>query len=122
MSKPLALIYYVNLLPGSQVANRLQDLGYRVQVLTALDALVETSEREKPLVVVAEILPDAGCAAITQLKKNPATTHIPVLGYSDSHTPTQQTRAIESGVSLLAGRAAISEQLPQLLDQVLQVE
>jgi PleD family two-component response regulator len=123
MSKPLALIYYVNLLPGSQVANRLQDLGYRVQALTALDTLVETSERETPLVVVAEILPDAAaCAAIARLKKNPATTHIPVLGYSDSHTPAQQTRAIQSGVSLLAGRAAISEQLPQLLDQVLQVE
>ena len=123
MSKPLALIYYVSLLPGSQVANRLQDLGYRVQVLTDLETLVEASEREKPLVVVSEIVPGSNAfACITKLKKNPATAHIPVLGYSDSQTPAQQTHAIQAGVSLLAGRAAISEQLPQLLEQVLQVE
>jgi DNA-binding response OmpR family regulator len=121
--KPLALVYYVNLLPGSQVANRLQDLGYRVQVLTDLGQLVEASEREKPLVAVIEILPDTtACDRVAQLKKNPATNHIPILGYTDSHTPAQQKLAIDSGVSLLAGRAAISEQLPQLLEQVLQVE
>jgi PleD family two-component response regulator len=123
MSKPLALIYYVNLLPGSQVANRLQDLGYRVHVLTDLEKLVESSEQEKPLVVVAEILPDTvACASVAKLKRHPATSHIPVLGYSDSFTPAQQKHAIDSGVSLLAGRAAISEQLPQLLDQVLEVD
>jgi hypothetical protein len=27
MSKPLALVYYSNLLPGSQLTGRLQDLG-----------------------------------------------------------------------------------------------
>ena len=33
MSEPLAILYYSNLMPGGQLANRLQDLGYRVQTM-----------------------------------------------------------------------------------------
>jgi len=57
MSKPLALVYYLNLLPGSQLANRLEDLGYRVQTLDSVALLPPACEREKPLVVIAEQLP-----------------------------------------------------------------
>jgi CheY-like chemotaxis protein len=123
MSKPLALLYYSNLMPGGQLANRLHDLGYRVQMLADMAALVETCQKEKPLVVVAEILPGGpACASIAQLKKDPATQHIPVLGWSAAQDPAQQLEAREAGVSLLAGTAAIAEHLPRLLDQVLQVE
>jgi PleD family two-component response regulator len=123
MSKPLALVYYSNLLPGSQLSNRLQDLGYRVQSLDTVALLPPACEREKPLVVIAELLPAAeACAAIAQLKNNPATRHVPVLAFSPVHDAATQALAIEAGVALLAGNAAIAEQLPQLLDQVLQLE
>jgi CheY-like chemotaxis protein len=123
MSKPLALLHYSNLMPGGPLANRLQDLGYRVQTIVDMAALVEICQNEKPLVVVAEILPGGpACAAIAQLRKDPATRHIPVLGFSAAQDPAQQRKAREAGVSLLAGNAAIAEHLPQLLDQVLQVE
>lgn len=123
MSKPLALVYYSNLLPGSQLSNRLQDLGYRVQSLENISLLTPDCEREKPLVVVAEFLPaTVASAAVTELKNNPATRHIPVLAFSSVHDPATQALAKESGVTLLAGNAAITEQLPQLLDQILQVE
>jgi CheY-like chemotaxis protein len=123
MSKPLALIYYSNLMPGGQLANRLQDLGYRVQALTDAAMLPEMCQKEKPLVVVAEISPNGPViAAIGHLKKDPATEHIPVLGYSAVQDPAQQAQAREAGVSLLAGTAAVSEHLPRLLDQVLQLE
>jgi response regulator RpfG family c-di-GMP phosphodiesterase len=123
MSKPLALVYYSNLLPGSQLANRLQDIGYRVQTLESVAFLPADCEREKPLVVIAELHPvNDACAAIAQLKKNPATGHIPVLTFSPTNDAATQRLAIESGVTLLAGNAAISEQLPRLLDQVLQIE
>jgi CheY-like chemotaxis protein len=123
MSEPLALLHYSNLMPGGQLANRLQDLGYRVQTLVDVAALVETCQKEKPLVVVAEILPDGPAfAAIARLKKDPATRHIPVLGWSAAQDAAQQRKAREAGVSLLAGNAAIGEHLPQLLDQVLQLE
>ena len=119
----MALVYYSNLLPGSQLINRLQDLGYRVQSLEAVALMPAACEREKPLVVLAELVPvDLACAAIEQLKKNPATQHLPVLAFSPVHDPATQESAINAGVTLLAGNAAITEQLPKLLDQVLQIE
>jgi len=123
MSKPLALLYYSNLMPGGQLSSKLQDLGYRVQTLADMAGLVETSQRETPLVVVAEILPgSSACASIVRLRKDPATQHIPVLGYSAAQDPGQQLEARQAGVTLLVGTAAISEHLPRLLDQVLQLE
>jgi CheY-like chemotaxis protein len=123
MSKPLAVLYYSNLMPGGQLANRLQDMGYRVQTLPELARLTEVCQAAKPLVVVAEILPDGPAfEAVGQLRKDPATQHIPVLGYTASQDAAHHHRAKIAGVSLLAGHAAISEHLPQLLDQVLQVE
>jgi hypothetical protein len=38
------------------------------------------------------------------------------------HDAATQSAAINAGVNLLAGNAAIAEQLPTLLDQVLQIE
>jgi CheY-like chemotaxis protein len=123
MSKPLAILYYSNLLPGGELANQLQELGYRVQTLTDLVGLTETCQNEKPLVVIAEIVPGGpACASIARLKKDPATQHIPVLGYSATQDPAQQSEARQAGISLLAGNAAVTEHLPRLLDQVLQVE
>jgi CheY-like chemotaxis protein len=123
MSKPLALVYYSNLLPGSQLSGRLQDLGYRVQSAGAPAQLPDLCECEMPLVVIAELAPAAEvCAAIARLKANPATQHIPVLGFARTHDTAAQNQARAAGVTLLAADAGIAEQLPQLLDQILQVE
>lgn len=121
--KPLALLLYSNLLPGGQLAGRLQDMGYRVQTVGDSAALQEVCEREKPLVLLAELSKSATvCDAIAQMKKNPATGHIPVLAYSAAQDKTMQALAEQAGISLLVGHAAVLEHLPQLLDQVLQVD
>jgi len=123
MSEPLAVVYYSNLIPGSQVVSRLQDLGYRVQTLSTVKGLAEVCEREKPLIVLIEALPQADTLPeIRALRSNPATQHIPALGFSGAHDRAFQESAREAGVSLLAASAAVLEQLPQLLDQVLQVD
>ena len=123
MSKPLALVYYSNFMPGSQLANRLLDLGYSVQILNQAAAIPLACERDKPLVLVAELWPQTEvCAAVTQIKSNPATQHISVLGYSLTQDEAIQAKAREAGVNLLAGTAAIAEYLPQLLDQIINVE
>jgi hypothetical protein len=122
MSKPVALVHYSNLLLGSQLANRLIDLGYRVETLHDLTKLRETSDREKPMVVVAEISHDPNASAgIAELRQNASTGHIPVLAYSSTHDAGLQAAAQQSGVTLLASSAAILEQLPQLLDRALEV-
>ena len=66
--------------------------------------------------------PADACAAVARLKANPATQHIPVLGFARAPQAAAQTQAREAGVTLLAADAGIAEQLPQLLDQILQVE
>lgn len=123
MSKPLALVYYANLMPGSQLAGRLQDLGYRVQTVNHAALLPAACESDMPLVVIAELAPAPDvCAAVASMKANPATEHIPVLGFARAHNASAQTMARQAGVALLAADAGIAEQLPQLLDQILQVE
>ena len=47
MSEPLAILHYSNLMPGGQLANRLQDLGYRVQMLADMAALTRDLSTRK---------------------------------------------------------------------------
>lgn len=116
MSKPLALVCYANLLPGSQITNRLLDLGYSVQTAHA-DKLDAIAERDKPLLIVAEVARHAEvCSAITKLKANANTQHIPVLAFSEA---TQLAEARQAGASLVASSSAVLSQLPHLLEQVL---
>lgn len=125
MTKPLGLVYYSNLLPGTQIANRLHELGYRVQTVDAngLVQLAQIAEKEKPLLLVAEMEPASAVSlAVAALKACPATAHIPVLAYAGSPDKNLQESAKKSGASLLAKSQGILDQLPQLLDQVLQVE
>src|SRR5436190_17832834 len=104
MSKPLALVCYANLLPGSQITNRLLDLGYSVQATdaTKLDAV---AERDKPFLIVAEVARQADvCSAISKLKANANTQHIPVLAFSES---AELAQARQAGASLVASSGAI---------------
>jgi PleD family two-component response regulator len=98
-------------------------LGYRVQSVSSAALLATACDDEMPLVVIAELAPTtAACAAIAQLRSSPATQHIPVLGFARTHDAALQSQAREAGVTLLAADAGIAEQLPQLLDRILQVE
>ena len=124
MTKPLALVFYENLLPGSQVVNRLQDLGYRVFTLPDAHLLEQQALQEKPLVVVTDLNSTKSdvCQAIERLKKNPATTHIPVLAFSTEKQSLVIEKARSAGATLVASHIAILEQLPQMLEQALVVE
>jgi hypothetical protein len=80
-------------------------------------------ESQMPLVVVAELAPpEEVCAAIARLKANPGTQHIPVLAFARAPHSAAPEKARQAGVTLLAAEAGMAEQLPQLLEQVLQVE
>ena len=124
MTKPLALIFYERLMPGSQLVNGLQDLGYRVQTVSDVQTLVLQSLQEKPMVVVADLAATNGdvCAAIRELKRNPETKHIPIIAFTDLKNEKLQAVATAAGASIVAGSDAILDQLPQLLDQALHLE
>ena len=125
MTQPLALFLYEKLLPGGQLVNRLQDLGYRVHSISDPRKLVDSAEQEKPLLVIADLEPhhQRVCDAIAQLKSNQATAHIPVIALTNTDpTSTVHAAARSAGATLIVGDTAILAHLSLFLDQALQVE
>jgi CheY-like chemotaxis protein len=124
MTQPLALVLYENLLPGSQLVNRLQDLNYRVQSVSDTGLLVECCEQTKPMLVLADLRAShkGVCEAVARLKKNPATRHVPVIAFGEENDPDLQKTALDAGVTLIVSESALLNHLPQCLDQALRVE
>ena len=124
MTQPLALIFYQRIMPGSQVLNRLQDLGYRTQHISDPQILIECVEREKPLLLVADL--DSSdqniCDIIARLKRSDLTRHIPVISFAADEKTGLQAAALQSGSNLAVGDTAITNHLTQLLEQALQIE
>jgi PleD family two-component response regulator len=124
MTQPLALVVYERLLPGTQVVNRLQDLNYRVQTLGQASRLTESAEQLKPMIAVVDLVSaqENVCAALVQLKQNPATRHLPVIAFGTDKAAGLQAAALAAGATLIVSETALLSHLPQLLDQALQVD
>jgi CheY-like chemotaxis protein len=124
MTEPLALVLYEKLLPGSQLANRLKDLHYRVQTLNDPGLLVEYAEQARPMLVLADL--DSSrkdlCAQLAKLKQSPATKHLPVIAFGGEQTPGLQAAAQAAGATLVVSEAVVLNHLPELLEQALHVE
>lgn len=119
MTQPLALLLYEKLLPGSQLVNRLQDLGWRVHVTHDGSALEKTAEEHKPVLLFADLqstqhpVPNA----IQRLRQNKGTEHIPVIAFTGDEALSKA--AVEAGASLVASETAILQHLSQFIDQAL---
>jgi CheY-like chemotaxis protein len=123
LARPLTLLLFERLLPGGQLVNRMQDLGYRVQTIADPATVIEQAEHEKPMLIMADLDPklQQTCEAITRLKKNPATGHIPVIAFASSSDPVLQKAALDAGATLVVNDVAILQYLQNFLDQALQV-
>jgi len=124
MTQPLALVLYEKLLPGTQLVNRLQDLNYRVQTLAEPALLVETARQSRPMLVLADLepAPDKVCGAISGLKQNAATQHLPVIAICGENAADSQAAARAAGATLVVSDGAIVGHLEQFLEQALHVE
>jgi len=120
----MALVVYEDLLPGTQLVNRLQDLKYRVRAITDVETLEASARQEKPLVVLADLVSSRSdvCGAIARLKASPDTRHIPVIAFADESADQLQAAARHAGAALVVSDAAILSHLVQFLDQALQVD
>jgi PleD family two-component response regulator len=123
MTKPLALVFYERLMPGSQLVNRLQDLGYRVLAISEAALLIETAKRERPMLAFVDLVTNRAniCSIIKDLKANEETGHIPVVGFAKSDQRLHN-EAMQSGATLVASDDALLPQLPHLLEHALQVD
>jgi PleD family two-component response regulator len=124
MTQPLALVVYEKLLPGTQLINRLQDLNYRVRAVTDPKTLLACAQQEKPMLVLADLESTRNdvCKAISQLKLDPSTQHIPVIAIAPEGAKALLDSATAAGATLVAGETAILSHLSQFLDQALQIE
>lgn len=124
MTKPLAIVFYERLLPGSRVVNRLADLGWRVVEAKRPDDIVGLVQAEHPLLVITELELKSGdlCPIITELSQSPETGHVPIIGYGDPKNQKLVDAALAAGARLVVAEAGVCEQLPQLLEQALTVE
>jgi CheY-like chemotaxis protein len=124
MTKPLALVFYERLMPGTQLVNRLQDLGYRVQTVSDAALLIETARREMPMVALVDLITDRAniCSIIKDLKENQETSHVPVIGFAAQKEQKLHAEAVRCGATLVAFDDALLPQLPHLLEHALRVE
>jgi CheY-like chemotaxis protein len=124
MTQPLALVIYEDLLPGTQLVNRLQDLKYRVRAINDVESLESFARKEKPMVVFADIVSSRSnvCGAIARLKASADTRHIPVIAFADDDAEPLQSAARAAGASLVVSDSAILSHLSQFLEQALQVD
>ena len=122
MTRPLAIVFYEKLMPGSQLVNRLQDLDYRVRIVNDLASLQQCARSEGPLLVIVDLTgcPEV-CHAIAALKADSTTNHIPVIAFADEKAIELQAAAQKAGATLAVSETAMINYLPQLLNQALQV-
>jgi CheY-like chemotaxis protein len=124
MTQPLALVFYEKLMPGSQLVNRLQDLNYRVQAVNDLSSFQRCAQSEGPMLVFVDLESKESdvCQAIAALKADAATQHVPVVAFASERAMELQAAAQKAGAKLVVSETALLDHLPELLNQVLQVE
>ena len=124
MTLPLALVFYEDLIPGSQLVNRLQDSHYRVQPVSKLDELADVATHAGPMLIFADLVSKKGdvCDVIRKLRGNPATAHIPIIGFADDAEEALQVAGRAAGATLVAADSALLTHLPQFIERALQVE
>jgi len=124
MTQPLALLFYEKLLPGSQLFNRLQDLGYRVQTCKDVNHLAEMAKKEMPMLVFMDLLERRGQvpAVIKSLRNAEETAHLPVIAFAGKKETQLQEYARMAGATIVVNEEILLHHLDNFLDQALQVD
>jgi len=124
VTQPLVILVYERILPGSQLLNRFQDMGYRVLTLNDPRLLADTARREGPLLAVVDMPFNQADAAraITELRSSHETEHVPVIAIIPAGDKNLEQKAVESRATLVAHDTAILNHLDRFLDQALQLD
>ena len=118
------MVFYERLLPGTQLVNLLQDLGYRVQTIAEAGRLPNATAEQRPMLLLVD-LQSAQADVVTVvnlIRSAPDTAHLPILLFMADESSEMQTAAREAGATLVVQDQALLSHLPQLLDQALRVE
>ena len=61
-------------------------------------------------------------STIKDIRASEQTGHIPIIGFTSKTNKAAQNAAVEAGAKLVAVDEAVLQQLPQLLEQALEVD
>ena len=124
MNEPLALVCYERLMPGSQLVNRLQDAGYRVQTVADARELPAAAEKAGALVAFVDLVSRKGdvAQAIEKLRRQSATEHLPAVAFCGERETQLQEAARKAGATLVVHDNALLMHLQPLLDQALAMD
>ena len=124
VDSPLAILFYEDLIPGTQLVNRLQDLRYRVQVAATPGELLNHAAKAGPMLIFLDLVSQRNdaCELIRRLRSEKPTNHVPVIGFADDAAGPLQTLAKEAGATLVVSDSALLAHLEQFIEQALQVE
>lgn len=124
VNKPLVILAYERLLPGSQLANRFRDTGYRIITVNDPAQLLDTASREMPLLVIADMKFEQNdvFAALSELRNNTQTNHLPIISIIPGGDKALEKQAVAAGATLVVNDNAILSHLKQILEQALRVD
>ena len=125
MTKPLAMVAYGNILLGSQLVNRMVDLGYRILTISDMGILASQAASEKPLLLILDLSAAQNgnpLEVIRNIRSTETTTHLPILAITQKTDPAFHGDLQKAGATLVAIDSAVIQQLPHLLEQVLSLE
>ena len=124
MTQPLALVFYERLLPGTQLVNLLQDLGYRVHTVADAADLQSAAIEYRPMLLLADLQTARGdvIASISQIRSSPDTAHLPILAFTSKESSEAHAEARQAGATLVVQDQALLNHLPHLLEQALRIE
>lgn len=111
-------------MPGSQLVNRLQDAGYRVQTVADARELPATAEKSGALVAFVDLVSRKTevAQAIATLRRQAPTEHLPVIAFSGERETQLQEAARQAGATVVVNDSALMMHLQPLLDQALAME
>ena len=124
MMKPLAFVCSENMVLGTQLVDRLQDLGYRVEIISDAGQLSAQTRSARPFVIVSDLVSRGTdvVPVIKGLRQDKETAHIPIIGMTTNPNQQFHADAIAAGASVVTMESGILTQLPQLLDMALAVD
>ena len=128
--KPKILMFLIDSLLGLVLKNKFSQAGFEVEVFYSYHNVIEIVDREKPDILLCDVLLDKtreeiakmnGFDAIKLLKKNNLTKHIPVIVLSDLCYEENIAEGLKAGAEdyLCLGRYTPQETLKFIVDHLI---
>lgn len=123
MTEPLALLLSSRGLIATQLAERLEVLNYRMATIANPAELVTIASKEQAMVILADMegREEAVIAAVTNLRGNQGTEHIPVIGFKKELDEASQTELSGRGFAVAVNDQAVLSHLSLLLERALDI-